>query len=75
MSVSRSRRLSAIGSASTVEWLRLLRHALSDAFKQTPLETTHGGLRGYRLEYFQRDKTVQVEVVDGRVVAISQQQN
>lgn len=40
--------------------------------RETPIETSRGGLRGYRLEYFQRGKSVQVEIVDGRVTNITQ---
>jgi hypothetical protein len=40
--------------------------------RETPIETSRGGLRGYRLEYFQQGKSVQVEIVDGRVTNITQ---
>jgi hypothetical protein len=40
--------------------------------RETPIETSKGGLRGYRLEYFQGKKSVQVEIIDGKVSSITQ---
>jgi len=52
-----------------------LRQVAGKPDRETPIETSRGGLRGYRLEYFQQKKSVQVEVVDGRVTSITQIEN
>jgi hypothetical protein len=49
-----------------------LRSVLGKPDRETPIETSHGGLRGYRLDYFFDGKSVQVEVVDGKVRSITQ---
>lgn len=49
-----------------------LRQVAGKPDRETPIESRHGGLEGYRLEYFQRGKSIQVEVVNGRVASITQ---
>ena len=49
-----------------------LRQVAGKPDRETPIETTRGGLQGYRLEYFEKRKSVQVEVVNGRVRSITQ---
>ncbi|MGF6712124.1 hypothetical protein QFZ41_003088 [Luteibacter sp. W1I16] len=49
-----------------------LRQVAGKPDRETPIETRHGGLEGYRLEYFQRGKSIQFEVVKGRVASITQ---
>jgi len=50
-----------------------LRQVLGKPDRETPIESTRGGLVGYRLEYFQKNgKSVQFEVVNGRVNTITQ---
>jgi hypothetical protein len=49
-----------------------LRQVAGKPDRETPIETTRGGLQGYRLEYFQKGKSVQVEVVNGRIRSITQ---
>jgi hypothetical protein len=49
-----------------------LRQVAGKPDRETPIETTRGGLQGYRLEYFKGGKSVQVEIVDGRVRSIAQ---
>ncbi|KAF1009544.1 MAG: hypothetical protein GAK28_00184 [Luteibacter sp.] len=49
-----------------------LRQVMGKPDRETPIETTRGGLKGYRLEYFRGGKSVQFEVVDGRVQSITQ---
>ncbi|QWT18363.1 hypothetical protein KPL74_11460 [Bacillus sp. NP157] len=49
-----------------------LRQVAGKPDRETPVETSRGGLRGYRLEYFKDGKSVQVEVIDGRVTSITQ---
>jgi hypothetical protein len=49
-----------------------LRQVAGKPDRETPIETTRGGLQGYRLEYFRDGKSVQVEVVNGRVTSITQ---
>jgi hypothetical protein len=49
-----------------------LRQVAGKPDRETPIESRHGGLEGYRLEYFQRGKSVQVEVINGRVASITQ---
>jgi hypothetical protein len=49
-----------------------LRQVAGKPDRETPIETSKGGLQGYRLEYFQGGKSVQVEIVNGRVVSITQ---
>ncbi|KJV30964.1 hypothetical protein [Luteibacter yeojuensis] len=49
-----------------------LRQVAGKPDRETPMETSRGGLQGYRLEYFKDGKSVQVEVVNGRVTAITQ---
>lgn len=49
-----------------------LRQVAGKPDRETPIETSRGGLKGYRLEYFQQGKSVQVEIVDGRVTSITQ---
>ncbi|MGF6492972.1 hypothetical protein ABIE56_001129 [Luteibacter sp. 621] len=49
-----------------------LRQVAGKPDRETPIETSRGGLQGYRLEYFQGGKSVQVEVVGGKVVSITQ---
>ena len=49
-----------------------LRQVMGKPDRETPIETTRGGLKGYRLEYFRNGKSVQFEVVDGRVQSIIQ---
>lgn len=52
-----------------------LRQVAGKPDRETPIESRHGGLEGYRLEYFQRGKSVQVEVINGRVASITQIEN
>jgi hypothetical protein len=52
-----------------------LRQVAGKPDRETPIESRHGGLEGYRLEYFQRGKSVQIEVVNGRVRSITQIEN
>ncbi|SEW01192.1 hypothetical protein [Luteibacter sp. 329MFSha] len=49
-----------------------LRQVAGKPDRETPIESRHGGLEGYRLEYYQRGKSIQFEVVDGRVRSITQ---
>lgn len=49
-----------------------LRQVAGKPDRETPIETSRGGLKGYRLEYFQQGKSVQVEIVDGHVTSITQ---
>ncbi|APG04760.1 hypothetical protein BJI69_13220 [Luteibacter rhizovicinus DSM 16549] len=49
-----------------------LREIAGKPDRETPIESRNGGLEGYRLEYFQKGKSVQVEVVNGRVRSITQ---
>ena len=49
-----------------------LRQIAGKPDRETPIESRGGGLQGYRLEYFQKGKSVQVEVVNGRVRSITQ---
>lgn len=49
-----------------------LRQVAGKPDRETPIESKGGGLQGYRLEYFQNGKSVQVEVVNGRVSSITQ---
>ena len=49
-----------------------LRKVAGKPDRETPIESRHGGLEGYRLEYFQRGKSIQVEVIKGRVESITQ---
>jgi hypothetical protein len=49
-----------------------LRQIAGKPDRETPIESRNGGLEGYRLEYFQKGKSVQVEVVNGRVRSITQ---
>lgn len=39
---------------------------------KTPIESRAGGLSGYRLEYVQKGKSVQIEIVNGRITSITQ---
>jgi hypothetical protein len=52
-----------------------LRQVAGKPDRETPIETSRGGLKGYRLEYFQQGKSVQVEIVNGRVTSITQIDN
>jgi len=52
-----------------------LRQVAGKPDRETPIETSRGGLRGYRLEYFQPKKTVQVEIINGLVSTITQIEN
>ncbi|NID16723.1 DUF2845 domain-containing protein [Luteibacter yeojuensis] len=49
-----------------------LRQVAGKPDRETPIETRRGGLEGYRLEYYRRGKSVQIEVVNGRVAKITQ---
>jgi hypothetical protein len=49
-----------------------LRQVAGKPDRETPIETSRGGLEGYRLEYFQGRKSVQIEIVNGRVRSITQ---
>ena len=49
-----------------------LREVAGKPDRETPIEARGGGLQGYRLEYFQKGKSVQVEIVNGRVRSITQ---
>jgi len=49
-----------------------LREVAGKPDRETPIETRQGGLQGYRLEYFQKGKSVQVEIVNGRIRSITQ---
>jgi hypothetical protein len=49
-----------------------LRQVAGKPDRETPIEARSGGLEGYRLEYFQKGKSVQIEVVNGRVRSITQ---
>ncbi|UPG95728.1 DUF2845 domain-containing protein [Luteibacter aegosomatissinici] len=49
-----------------------LRQVAGKPDRETPIETGRGGLKGYRLEYFQGGKSVQVEIIDGKVASITQ---
>ncbi|HXP01701.1 MAG TPA: DUF2845 domain-containing protein [Luteibacter sp.] len=49
-----------------------LRQIAGKPDRETPIESRRGGLEGYRLEYFQRGKSIQIEVVNGRVRSITQ---
>jgi len=52
-----------------------LRQIAGKPDRETPIETPRGGLEGYRLEYFDHGKSVQIEIVDGRIRSITQLQN
>ncbi|WP_448100713.1 DUF2845 domain-containing protein [Luteibacter jiangsuensis] len=52
-----------------------LRQVAGKPDRETPIETRRGGLEGYRLEYYRRGKSVQIEVIDGKVASISQLEN
>ena len=49
-----------------------LREVMGKPDRETPIETSRGGHRGYRLEYFRDGKSVQFEVVNGRIQSITQ---
>lgn len=51
-----------------------LRQVAGKPDRETAIETTRGGLQGYRLEYYDlhKGKSVQFEVVDGRIKSITQ---
>lgn len=49
-----------------------LRAVMGKPDRETPIETSRGGLKGYRLEYYRNGKSVSVEIVDGRVQSITQ---
>jgi len=49
-----------------------LRQVAGKPDRETPIESRRGGLEGYRLEYYRRGKSVQIEVIDGKVAKISQ---
>lgn len=49
-----------------------LRQVAGKPDRETPIETASGGFEGYRLEYFRGSKSVQVEIVNGRVRSITQ---
>jgi|GEM_PF-654062 len=49
-----------------------LREVMGKPDRETPIETSRGGLKGYRLEYYRDGKSVSVEIVDGRVRSITQ---
>ena len=49
-----------------------LRQVAGKPDRETPIETSRGGLKGYRLEYFRNGKSVQIEIVDGTVRSITQ---
>jgi hypothetical protein len=51
-----------------------LRQVVGKPDRETPIESPRGGLQGYRLEYYnlQKGKSVQFEVVNGRVRSITQ---
>lgn len=49
-----------------------LRQIAGKPDRETPIETSRGGLEGYRLEYFARGKSVQIEIVNGRIRSITQ---
>jgi hypothetical protein len=49
-----------------------LREVAGKPDRETPIESRGGGLQGYRLEYFQKGKSVQIEIVNGRVRSITQ---
>jgi hypothetical protein len=53
------------------EWASLRRVA-GKPDRETPIESSSGGLEGYRLEYFKGRKSVQIEIVNGRVRSITQ---
>ena len=52
-----------------------LRQVAGKPDRETPIETRRGGLEGYRLEYYQRGKSIQIEVIDGKVARITQIDN
>lgn len=52
-----------------------LRQVAGKPDRETPIETRRGGLEGYRLEYYRRGKSVQFEVIGGRVTTITQLDN
>lgn len=52
-----------------------LRQVAGKPDRETPIETSRGGLQGYRLDYFDHGKAVQIEIVDGRIRSITQLQN
>lgn len=49
-----------------------LRQVAGKPDRETPIESRRGGLEGYRLEYYRRGKSVQIEVVNGKVATITQ---
>lgn len=49
-----------------------LRQVAGKPDRETPIESRHGGLEGYRLEYYRRGKSIQIEVINGRVASINQ---
>lgn len=49
-----------------------LRDVAGKPDRETPIESSRGGLEGYRLEYFKGRKSVQIEIVNGRVRSITQ---
>ena len=53
-----------------------LRQVVGKPDRETPIESSRGGLIGYRLEYFQKNgKSVQFDIVNGRVNSITQIDN
>jgi hypothetical protein len=52
-----------------------IRNVLGKPDRETPIETPRGGLEGYRLEYFLDGKYVQVEIINGKVRSITQNNN
>jgi len=58
------RQLIKVGDAEQ----RLFKHRSPD--RTVALETKHGGAAGYRLDYFERDQTVQFYVQSGMVQRI-----
>ncbi|HEY4292487.1 DUF2845 domain-containing protein [Luteibacter sp.] len=49
-----------------------LRQVAGKPDRETPIETRRGGLEGYRLEYYRRGKSIQIEVINGKVASITQ---
>jgi hypothetical protein len=52
-----------------------LRQVAGKPDRETPIETRRGGLEGYRLEYYRRGKSIQFEVINGKVSSIAQLDN
>ena len=52
-----------------------LRQVAGKPDRETPIETRRGGLEGYRLEYYRNGKSIQIEVIDGKVATITQIDN